>query len=193
MRRTGTDVDPVAERAARDRFRALVADVVDPVRRYLWRRTDATTADEVLAETLVVLWRRSGEEPREVVPWAIGVARKQLANARRAAARRERLVARIAVIDPPGGSVPVADDADTGGDTDEAVRRVLARLRPGDAEVLRLWAWDELEPRQLADVLGISANAAAVRLHRARRRFVEEFGKDAGSAGQVEVKEGESR
>jgi RNA polymerase sigma-70 factor (ECF subfamily) len=56
--------------------------------------------------------------------------------------------------------------------------------------VLRLWAWDELEPRQLATVLGISANAAAVRLHRARRRFEEAFGKDRWPAGQVAVKEG---
>lgn len=182
-------MDPVAERAPRDRFRAVVAEVVDPVRRYLWRRTDATTADDVLAETLVVLWRRVDEQPDDLVPWAIGVARKQLANARRSAARRDRLAARIAVIDPPVAHAPdpAADDAD------EAVRRVLARLRPADAEVLRLWAWDGLEPRQLADVLGISSNAAAVRLHRARRRFEEEFGKDAGSAGQVAVKEGESR
>jgi RNA polymerase sigma-70 factor (ECF subfamily) len=183
-------VDPVAERAARDRFRALVAEVADPVRRYLWRRTDATTADEVFAETLVVLWRRFDEhdrrEPREPIPWAIGIARNVLANARRAAARRERLVAHIAVVDPP--SAIVAEPADDG--TDREVRRVLATLRPADAEVLRLWAWDELEPRQLATVLGISANAAAVRLHRARRRFEEAFGKDRWPAGQVAVKEG---
>lgn len=183
-------MDPVAERAARDRFRALVAEVADPVRRYLWRRTDATTADEVLAETLVVLWRRFDErdrrEPREPVPWAIGIARNVLANARRAAARRERLVAHLAVVDPP--SAVVAEPADD--DADREVRRVLATLRPADAEVLRLWAWDELEPRQLATVLGISANAAAVRLHRARRRFEEAFGKDRWPTGQVGVKEG---
>jgi RNA polymerase sigma-70 factor (ECF subfamily) len=182
-------VDPVAARAAEQRFRALVAEVADPVRRYLWRRTDSATADDVLAETLVVLWRRRDHEPDDVVPWAIGIARKQLANARRAAARRERLVARIAVVDPPVEVVP--DERDD--DSDAEVRRVLGLLRPADAEVLRLWAWDEMEPRQLAAVLGINANAAAVRLHRARRRFEDAFGKDAVAAGQVEVKEGKSR
>jgi RNA polymerase sigma-70 factor (ECF subfamily) len=183
-------VDPVVARAAEQRFRAVVAEVADPVRRYLWRRTDSATADDVLAETLVVLWRRFDEQPREVVPWAIGVARKQLANARRAAARRDRLVARIAVVDPPV-DVVAAEEADHSAERE--VNRVLALLRPADAEVLRLWAWDELEPRDLAVALGISANAAAVRLHRARRRFEEAFGKDAGSAGQVEVKEGTAR
>lgn len=72
-------MDPAADRAARDRFRALVREVADPVRRYLWRRTDEATADEVLAETLVVLWRRFDDEPREPIPWAIGIARKVLA------------------------------------------------------------------------------------------------------------------
>lgn len=183
-------MDPVDERVTRERFRALVAEVTDPVRRYLWRRTDATTADDVLAETLVVLWRRAADEPREAIPWAIGIARHQLANARRSAARRDRLVARITVVDPPR-EVAEVDDGDH--DRDEAVCATLARLRPSDAEVLRLWAWDELEARGIAEVLGLSANAAAVRLHRARRRFEVEFGKSGGPSGQVEVKEGESR
>lgn len=175
------------DRTAEARFRDVVAQVTDPVRRYLWRRTDPVTADDVLAETLVVLWRRFDQEPDDIVPWAIGIARKQLANAHRSARRQERLVARIAMVDPPREFVPPDDE------NDAEVRRVLATLRPQDAEVLRLWAWDGLEPRQLAEVLGISANAAAVRLHRARRRFEEAFGKDRRPAGQVEVKGRDSR
>lgn len=178
------------DRSGREVFRALVLEVTDPVRRYLWRRTDEATADDVLAETLVVLWQRVDDPPREVVPWAIGIARKQLANARRSAARRDRLVARITVVDPPR-DVPAAPDADD--DDDETVRRVLGRLRPADAELLRLWSWEGLQPRHIAEVLGISTNAAAVRLHRARTRFEQEFGKDRMPAGQVGVKEGTSR
>lgn len=184
-------MDPVDSRAERERFRALVAEVADPVRRYLWRRLDEATADDVLAETLVVLWRRLADEPREPIPWAIGIARKQLANARRAADRRERLVTRIAVVDPPRETAPAPADSEA--DSDAAVRRVLAGMRPADAELLRLWSWEGLEPRQLAVALGISVNAAAVRLHRARKRFEEAFGKDAAAAGQVAVTEGGPR
>lgn len=180
-------MDPIADRAAREQFRALVAEVADPVRRYLWRRTDPTTAEDVLAETIVVLWRRSDRRPDEAVPWAIGIARHVLANARRSTARRERLVARIAVVDPPREAAEPSDERD------ELVRRILDRMRPADAELLRLWSWDGLEPRDLAVVLGISANAAAVRLHRARRRFEEAFGKDRDAVGQVVVKEGTTR
>ncbi len=51
----------------------VVRTVVEPVRRYLHRRTDGATADDVLGETLVVLWRRLDDVPADPVPWAIGI------------------------------------------------------------------------------------------------------------------------
>lgn len=179
--------DAYADR--RRRFEDLVEEVADPVRRYLWRRTDQTTADDVLSETLVVLWRRLDAVPDERIAWAIGVARLQLANAERSRRRQERLVARILTVDPP------RETASTDGETEsaEAVRAVLAHLRPRDAELLRLWIWDELEPARIAPVLGISVNAATVRLHRARRRFADLWSKDAAGDGHVAVKKGENR
>jgi RNA polymerase sigma-70 factor, ECF subfamily len=165
-------------------FEALVREVADPVRRYLARRTDLATADDVLSETLIVLWRRFDDVPDAAVAWAIGIARLQLANAVRARRRQDRVVQRLADEPPPAG--PDADDID-------AVRRALGRLREKDAEVLRLWAWDGLEPAQIAVSLGITANAAAVRLHRARGRFADVFGKDAAAAGQDSVKDRRAR
>jgi RNA polymerase sigma-70 factor (ECF subfamily) len=38
--------------AARARFERSVRELVDPLRRFLARRTDAATADDVLADTL---------------------------------------------------------------------------------------------------------------------------------------------
>ena len=51
------------------------------------------------------------------------------------------------------------------------VARALMRLREPDREILRLTAWEGCTTDELATVLGCSANAAAVRLHRARRRL----------------------
>ena len=51
-----------------------------------------------------------------------------------------------------------------------AIARVLAALPPRDAEVLRLWAWEQLDSDEIAYVLGTSSTAARVRLHRAKRR-----------------------
>lgn len=174
------------------RLRTLADRVVEPVRRYLARRCDAATADEVLNDVLVVCWRRLGEvpaEPAESIPWAIGVARNLLANAERAQRRRDRLTAKVIALDPP----PLASiDPAVTDDNDDAiaVRDALTRLRRDDAELLRLWAWDELESPQLATVLGISANAAAIRLHRAKKRLAAELQKSAAPAGHVGSEEG---
>jgi RNA polymerase sigma-70 factor (ECF subfamily) len=178
----------VADAECEQRFRALAETVVEPVRRYLARRTDAATADEVLNETLLVCWRRLDEVPAhdEAVPWAIVVARNLMANAQRAERRRGRLVGKIIALDPPA-SVIEFEPAD--GDS-VAVRDALTRLRRDDAELLRLWAWDGLESPQLATVLGISANAAAIRLHRAKARLRDELLKPAGPAGHVGEEEG---
>ena len=172
------------------RFRTLAELIVEPARRYLLRRTDAATADDVLSETLLVCWRRLDElptEPDQTIPWVIVVARNLLANAQRAERRRTRLVGKIIALDPPAS---VVDDASPDGSADahahaDAVRDALTQLRSADAELLRLWAWDHLESPQLATVLGISSNAAAIRLHRAKTRLKEELLKAEGRAGHV--------
>lgn len=70
-----------------ERFAALAAAVADPVPRYLWRRTNESQTDDVLAATLDVLHRRADDLPDvDPVAWAIGVARLQLQSARLLAA-----------------------------------------------------------------------------------------------------------
>ena len=142
------------------RFERVVGSVYEPLQRYLLRRTDAATADDVLGDVLLVLWRRLEDVPDgEPLPWAYGVARGCLANARRSAARQERLVERIARERP---AEP---------DDDDRLARALAALPEADRELLRLWAWEQLPPREIAVVLGVSTNAAMIRLHRAKRRL----------------------
>ncbi|PTL72565.1 sigma-70 family RNA polymerase sigma factor [Rathayibacter caricis DSM 15933] len=177
---------PADER--RERFEALVARTADPVRRYLLRRTDAATADDVLSETMIVLWRRIDAVPEEEIAWAIGVARLQLANAERGRRRQDRLAHRILVVDPPRETGSGIDD-----DVADAVSRVLAQMKPADAELLRLSVWEELAPREIADVLGATPGAVSVRLHRARARFAALWSKTGGAAGHAGEEEGSGR
>ena len=152
------------------RCEALVGRVLEPVRRYLARRADPATADDVLGEVLLVCWRRLDAVPPEPddVPWALGVARNALANAERGRRRQTRVAAKVAVLDPPVASVPGpgADVDDQGGDSTLAA--ALARLPEAQAEVVRLWAWERLEPREIAVVLDTTPNAVSLRLTRAR-------------------------
>lgn len=150
-------------------FTALVTPWIEPLRRYLARRADPAVADDVLADTLLVLWRRAEELPdTDGLPWAIGIARWQLSNAVRGERRRRRLTARVGIVDDPARR---SGDPTPGWAEQAAVRDQLATLGEGDAEILRLWAWDDLSTQQIAVSLGISANAAAIRLHRAKRKF----------------------
>ncbi len=169
---------------ARARFEALAAEVVEPVRRFLARRTDADTADDVLAETLLVCWRRLDQVPENALPWVYGVARNCLANELRGDRRQVRLAARITVVDPPHEVEPEPDP------TDPRVAAVLAAMRPEEADLLRLWAWEQLGPGEIAEVLGITPNAVSIRLHRARGKFIEELRKIDDSAGHEGVREG---
>lgn len=152
-------------------FEALVAALQRPLLRYLLRRADPETAADVLGDTLLVLWRRRDEVPEEAtLPWAYGVARRCLANARRAEQRREALVARLVVLDPPR-PVEGPEGAAGAGPDDPDLAAALARLTGTEAEVLTLWAWEGLSPTEIATVLEVTPNAVSIRLHRARTRL----------------------
>lgn len=147
---------PEFERRAQ--FERLVADAYEPLQRFLRRRTDPTTAEDVLGDALLVLWRRADDVPADApLAWAYGVARGCLANDVRGRARHAKLVQRL-VQEPSGGN---------GGGEHDALNEALDELPENDRELLRLWAWEQLAPREIATVLDISANAASIRLHRA--------------------------
>jgi RNA polymerase sigma-70 factor (ECF subfamily) len=170
----------------RDRFEEVAPALMEPLRRFLARRTDPATADDVLSETLLVLWRRLEELPGEPLPWAYGVARNCLANAERGARRQERVAAKIAAVDRP-----VESAAGPGGG-DDLLGDAMGSLRPDDAELLRLWAWEQLTPSEIAAVLEITPNAASIRLHRAREKLRAELRKveqPAGHEGSRERRE----
>jgi RNA polymerase sigma factor (sigma-70 family) len=151
------------------RFNALFARHYPAVFGYAARRVGRDEAGDAAAEVFTVAWRRMGKVPEEpeTLPWLYGVARKVVANQERSARRRLRLTTKAATGLAPAheGPGPAALD----------VEAALRHLAPADQEVLRLAAWEELPPAEMALVLGCSANAAAVRLHRARQRLAGEM------------------
>jgi RNA polymerase sigma factor (sigma-70 family) len=172
-------------------FRRLFNDAYRPLLAYALRRgASHADADEVVAETLLVAWRRRAELPSgpDVLPWLYAVARRVLANRRRAAARAQRFRRALRIgSSPPGGTEP--EPSLERGEQVRAVLGAVRRLPEPDQEVLRLAVWEGLAHRQIALSLGCSENAVALRLHRARQRLREELVKEGGFPGQelVEV------
>jgi RNA polymerase sigma-70 factor (ECF subfamily) len=148
-------------------FEALYDRCAASVLSYCARRTTLELAEDALAETFSVAWRRRDAIPSEPLPWLYGVARKVIANQRRSA-RRQAGVARRLVEEAPAPSAHETPE------TPESSRRVLAalsRLGETDRELLLLVAWEGLKPAEAARVLGIAPARCRLRLHRARRRL----------------------
>lgn len=169
-----------------DRFRRLYAEHFDALLGYALRRVDRPEdAADVLGDTFLVAWRRLDDVPAgaEAKLWLYGVARRTLANHRRAEGRRTALGGRLRqelTVHVPDPSHAVVER--------RTVADALDRLAERDREVLQLAAWEGLEPREIAAVLGISAVAVRSRLSRSRARLRTMLGHEPGGSGHVLTK-----
>lgn len=166
------------------RFRSFYAAHFDALLAYAVRRVpQPQDAADVVADAFLVAWRRIDELPPgdEARLWLYGVARKVVFNLRRSRQRRDRLGLRLR------HELSNATTADPAGEVTEriAMRAALSRLGELDREVLTLTVWEELEPREIAQVLGVSAQTVRTRLSRARGRLREQIGNDLGAVGHV--------
>ena len=123
-------------------------------------------ADDAVAETYMIAWRRQRDIPRRAeVGWLIGVTRRVLANSRRS---RRRAGALHALLDLQPRA-PGPDPADCV--EDAALRSALMSLSPLDREAVVLTAWFDLSSADVAQALGITPAAFRMRAARARRRL----------------------
>jgi RNA polymerase sigma-70 factor (ECF subfamily) len=158
------------EATPQDAFCRLYAETWADVLRYLRRRCGPEAAEDLANDVYVVAWRRwSDIPPQRELPWLYGVARNLILERCRGQ-EREGLLLGESALEPL-----VRRDLAEGVVSADAVRQVLSGLKPKDREILLLWAWEGLASADLARVLGCSTATVAVRLHRARRRFVAKY------------------
>jgi RNA polymerase sigma factor (sigma-70 family) len=150
----------------------LFRDSYPLVRAYALRRAAPDGAQDAVAETFLVAWRRLEDVPEEPSPWLYGTARRVLANQRRSAARGVALEHRLSGASVAGAAVDLGDSV---GDA-ELVRLALGRLSDRSREALMLVAWEGLDGKGAARAAGCSKAAFAVRLHRARAQLAGELG-----------------
>jgi RNA polymerase sigma-70 factor (ECF subfamily) len=149
----------------------LFRDSYPLVRAYALRRAAPDVAQDAVAETFLVAWRRLEDVPDDSLPWLYGTARRVLANQRRSAARGVALEHRLSGATVAGTG---ADLGDSVGDA-ELVRLALGRLSDRRREAIMLVAWEGLDGAGAARVAGCSRAAFAVRLHRARAQLAGEL------------------
>jgi RNA polymerase sigma factor (sigma-70 family) len=156
--------------ARRARFDRLFDQHYPVVRAYVVRRSAPAIVDDTLSETFLVVWRRIDAVPDDALPWLLGVARRVLANQRRAEARRGLL------IDALGGLLPREPISEPANEVFGELGAAIATLSAREREALLLVAWEGLEPDRAARVVGCAPAAFRARLYRARRRLAAELG-----------------
>ena len=153
------------------RFEAIYREHFESIDAYARRRLPAR-ADDVVAETFLVAWRRLEQVPEDALPWLYGVARRVVSDCRRSSRRQDAVAERLASVREPDASDP--------GENDAELLPALARLPERDCELLLLVYWEDLEPRRAARALGCSRATVATRLWRAHRRLRSELDRMRG-------------
>jgi RNA polymerase sigma factor (sigma-70 family) len=149
-----------------ERFRDFYQERFRDLSGFVRRRVTASDASDVIAEVFTVAWRRFEHIPPspEDRLWLFGVARRTIADHRRARFRRFQLHQRLFEQVRPSSLHADADPLLA------RVEMAVARLRPKDREVLRLVLWDDLTHAEVATILGCTPNAVELRFRRAQSR-----------------------
>ena len=134
---------------------------------YLVRRAHSMEdAADALSETYVAAWRKLDSLPEgdRARLWLFGAARNELRMAARREHADDELVAELV-----SELQAVHSEQVRAADSREPLWAAVSGLSALDLEIITLTAWEGLAPREIAAVLGLSANVVRIRLHHARR------------------------
>ena len=189
----GDGADASLARKLRDRSPEAGAELYDRFAPRLYRFTlarllgDATTAEEVVIETLALAARditRFDPRRASLATWLFGVARRQVNLEIRRQRRRTSVPAWAQEpLSAAEGRVTIPDLATAVTGKVEAQRKVAALaevLSGGEMEVLVLHYVEELAAREIGRVIGRSERAVHAMLHRARTKARERLVHDDG-------------
>ncbi len=168
------------------RFRALYQANFRPVQGYTVNRLGpADDVPDVVAEVFTVAWRRLADIPPPPADrfWLYGTARRVIARRHRSAGRLRNLLGRLAAERYPAQQPP----AGAGDPVTDQVLAALAKLKAADREALLLVHWEQLSYVEAAQVLGCSANAVGIRVHKAKARLRALLGDETGGGRRVTV------
>ncbi len=145
------------------------------VRRFAIARVGPSTAEDIASEVFRIAFERRGSfdvQATSALPWLYGIAinlvRREMRGRARSYAAIERFGGRRELTGD--GGPDVGDRIDAREELLE-LREALTALTADEVDVLLLVAWEQLSPTEAAEVLGIPAETARTRLHRARRRI----------------------
>lgn len=179
--KTVDDINQLVTSVAKDRdrasFQALFTHFAPRVKAVLIRQgADAGTAEEVVQETMIKVWRKAGlfdAEKASAATWIFQIARNSRIDLIRRAKRPEPDINDPSMVPDPGPSV---DEAISHSRDARQLKQLFDRL-PGDQQdVLKLAFFEEKAHSEIAVELGIPLGTVKSRIRLALKRIRSEFG-----------------
>ncbi|WP_131738142.1 RNA polymerase sigma factor [Actinomadura roseirufa] len=176
---SSTDVDDASlierSRSEPELFAAIFDRHAGRLRGYVARRLGPDAADDVVADTFLIAFRRRTRydlSRRNAAPWLYGIATNLIGERRRAEVRMYRAYARSGT-DPliaEGHAQRVADAVSAEAESPR-LAAALASLTKRDRDALLLFTWGDLSYEEVARALDVPVGTVRSRLHRARRKL----------------------
>jgi len=149
-----------------ERFSELYRREYGLVYRFVLRRTNATSAEDITNETFAVAWQKFHDIPIEIEQaraWLYAVARIHILRHWHSDNKKAALHIRLA-----DSFEPIANSPETEISTSLDLRTAWQQLTATDQEILTLLGWEELSLAAAAKTLGISVPTARRRVAKAR-------------------------
>ncbi len=152
-----------------EQFTRTYRELLPAISRYLSRRVPEREVEDLAAQTFEIAWRKradvaSGEE----LPWLYRIASYQVANYR----RKHQSALRYLVLSLVPESAPSAESLAI---FDIDLAAAWRTLTAPEQTLLALVVFEGLSVQEAAMASEISANAASIRLHRARKKLAEKL------------------
>ncbi len=152
-------------------FRDIFEQLKPKLLRYCtYRCGDPDTAEDIVQEAMVRLWRRNVEEPpADPAAWLFTTARNLILDGDKVARNRQRLLAS----NPLDEAEPEQTDRALEREHErKRVREMLGRMPRRSREILML-RYSGFSYREIAGEVGVAPGSVGTLLARAERRFLE--------------------
>lgn len=133
---------------------------------------DATTAEDLVSEVFIEVWRNAGrfEARSKVSTWILAIARYKAASARRRHRCDQLDESTGKLIEDP------ADDPEAAAHKNHRaaiLRDCLKRLSPAHREIINLIYYQEQSVAEVAQIIGVPQNTVKTRAYYARKHMAQ--------------------
>jgi RNA polymerase sigma-70 factor (ECF subfamily) len=148
-----------------EQFNTLFRAHMPEVSRFLTRRVEPESVEDLAAELFSIAWGKRDSIPQGYeLPWLYKTARYLISNHRKKVSNRARIELLMARPEaaPSAESIAIADTE---------LSSAWRKLQLLERELIALWAFEGLSNKEIGLALEISENAAAIRLTRAKQKL----------------------